>query len=61
MKNYEKLFENAEKPYVEARNWTDKKNEGEVPGNVLEKPSKPICKPMDEERLPKDGDGGLFV
>ena len=61
MKTYEKFFENAEKPHVEARNWNDKTNEGEVPGNVLEEPSKPLRKQMDEERLPKDGDSGLFV
>lgn len=61
MKTYERFYQNAEKPHIEARNWTDPTNEEEMAGNVLEKPSQPICGPLHEKGLPGDGNCGLFV
>lgn len=31
MKTYERFYQNAEKPHIEARNWTDPTNEEEKP------------------------------
>jgi len=52
---YENLFELVENPFVAAREFADKEDEGQVPGSLLDGTTEPVRINMDEEGLLQDG------